>query len=244
MAVPDGIAVDWIAQNIYFAESSANRIDVANFDGSNRASLISVGLTSPRGLAVDPSVGYLFITDWGREAKVLRADMDGRNMRTLVREKVGWPNGITLDLPMKVVYWIDARFDYIDSVNYNGSNRQNIIKGKLYIPHPFAVTMFNDYIYFTDWVKRGIVRFSKTKRYDDYEVILSNLSRPMDIQFISPGRQPASPNPCDSRQSKCQHLCVIKSANASSCLCKARYKLSSDGYSCKEVGFVHYFCFA
>ena len=66
---------------MYFAESSASRIDVASYDGSHRASLISANLTSPRGLAVDPSMGYLFITDWGREAKVLRADMDGRNMR-------------------------------------------------------------------------------------------------------------------------------------------------------------------
>ena len=49
LKVPDGIAVDWVSRHIYFTESSAHRIDVANFDGTNRAFLMSANLTSPRG---------------------------------------------------------------------------------------------------------------------------------------------------------------------------------------------------
>ena len=50
----DGIAIDWIAENIYFTESKGKRIDVASLDGKFRRTIIK-GLGLPRGIAVDPS---------------------------------------------------------------------------------------------------------------------------------------------------------------------------------------------
>ena len=162
--------------------------------------------------------------------------MDGTNLQVLVTENVGWPNGITIDYSMEIVYWIDARYDYIDSINYNGTQRRTVIKGKDFVSHPFAVTIFEDYIYFTDWVKKGIVKVHKQKGSEDYSIILGNLSRPMDIQLLTKGRQFSTPNPCISaKDHNCQHLCVIKSHNQFSCLCKYRYRLKDDGYSCEFV---------
>ena len=57
LSVPDGLAVDWVAKNLYFVESSAQRIFVCKLDGRHRVSLITKGLTHPRGLAVDPRDG-------------------------------------------------------------------------------------------------------------------------------------------------------------------------------------------
>ena len=136
--------------------------------------------------------------------------MDGSNMISLVMENVGWPNGITIDYVTETVYWVDARYDYIDSIDYNGKQRRNVAKGLLFVPHPFAITVFGDYIYFTDWVKRGIVRISKTKGIKDYKVIVGNLSRPMDMQVISSHRQPDAPNPCAHRRHRCQQMCGYK----------------------------------
>ena len=51
--MPDGIAVDWIGENIYFTESRGNRIDVVNLNGRHRRVLVDK-LGFPRGLAVDP----------------------------------------------------------------------------------------------------------------------------------------------------------------------------------------------
>lgn len=55
--MPEGIAVDWIADNVYFTESRGGRIDVVNLNGRYRHILVD-GLGSPRGLAVDPKVRY------------------------------------------------------------------------------------------------------------------------------------------------------------------------------------------
>ena len=233
LAIPDGIAVDWVGKMVYFAESAANRIEVIDFEGKMRAPLISVNLTTPRGLSLDPRVGYLFITDWGGSPKILRSRMDGSELKVLVTKRVGWPNGITIDYADKIVYWVDARYDYIDAIDYNGQNRRTILRGVDVIPHPFALSILDDYIYVTDWILNGIVKIHKrTNSSASAQIILKNLSRPMDIQVISQQRQPSAENPCNN--SGCKQLCVIKSSNEFSCLCQANYKLSSDNRSCER----------
>jgi len=37
------------------------------------------GLDEPRAIAVDPSAGLIFWTDWGETARIERAGMDGKN---------------------------------------------------------------------------------------------------------------------------------------------------------------------
>ena len=49
--------------------------------------------------------------------------MDGSNRKDLVTTKLGWPGGITRDLVSKRVYWVDSRFDYIETVTYDGLKR-------------------------------------------------------------------------------------------------------------------------
>lgn len=54
---PENLAVDWVNNKLYVVEASVNRIDMVDFDGSNRVTLITENLGNPRGLAVDPTVG-------------------------------------------------------------------------------------------------------------------------------------------------------------------------------------------
>lgn len=68
----------------------------------------------------------MFFSDWenlsGKPA-IERAFMDGTNRRNLVKTNIGWPAGITLDLEAKRVYWVDFRFDFIESITYDGTER-------------------------------------------------------------------------------------------------------------------------
>ena len=54
---PDGIAVDWVARNLYWTDTGMDRIEVSRLNGSSRRVLISDGLDEPRAIALDPEAG-------------------------------------------------------------------------------------------------------------------------------------------------------------------------------------------
>lgn len=53
--------------------------------------------------------------------------MDGTNRYGIIRSKLGWPAGITLDIDAKRVYWVDSRYDYIETTTYDGLHRYALV---------------------------------------------------------------------------------------------------------------------
>ena len=49
------------------------------------------------------------------DAKIMSAWMDGTNVKTLVNDTLQWPNGLSLDMLAKKLYWCDAYTDRIES---------------------------------------------------------------------------------------------------------------------------------
>lgn len=58
LATPEGLAVDWIAGNIYWVESNLDQIEVAKLDGTMRTTLLAGEVEHPRAIALDPREGY------------------------------------------------------------------------------------------------------------------------------------------------------------------------------------------
>jgi low density lipoprotein receptor-related protein 5/6 len=54
-----GMAVDWVAHNLYWADTGSKKIEVARLDGSSRKVLFWQGVEEPRSLALDPTEGYV-----------------------------------------------------------------------------------------------------------------------------------------------------------------------------------------
>lgn len=54
---PEGMAVDWLGKNLYWADTGTNRIEVSKLDGQHRQVLVWKDLDSPRALALDPAEG-------------------------------------------------------------------------------------------------------------------------------------------------------------------------------------------
>lgn len=48
----------------------------------------------------------MYWTDWGTTPRIERAGMDGTHRQVIVNYEVKWPNGLTLDLVRKRVYWV------------------------------------------------------------------------------------------------------------------------------------------
>ena len=56
----DDIAVDWIANNLYWVDSVWARIEALNLDSQERAEIVRLGAnTHPRSIAVDPVDRYI-----------------------------------------------------------------------------------------------------------------------------------------------------------------------------------------
>lgn len=54
---PEGIAIDWYTDNIYFTESEISHIGVCTNDGQHCTVLISKNVQKPRGIVLNPNKG-------------------------------------------------------------------------------------------------------------------------------------------------------------------------------------------
>lgn len=54
---PDGLVVDWVADNIYWTDAFLQHIECSRLDGRYRKTLIWKNLTDPYSLALDPGKG-------------------------------------------------------------------------------------------------------------------------------------------------------------------------------------------
>jgi sugar lactone lactonase YvrE len=56
---PEGIAVDWVSRLVFWTDSSLKRLEVAKLDGSLRKILLDKNIQNPRGIAVNPELGFV-----------------------------------------------------------------------------------------------------------------------------------------------------------------------------------------
>lgn len=73
----------------------------------------------------------MFWSDWGHHPRIERASMDGSLRAVIIQEKVFWPNGLAIDYPNRLLYFVDGYLDYIDYCEYDGSNRRQVIASDL-----------------------------------------------------------------------------------------------------------------
>ena len=102
----------------------------------------------------------MYWTDWGDNARVEKASMDGRNRTVLHNTGLTWPNGLTIDYDRQVLYWVDALQDVLQSSNVNGTNRVTIADRSRGLSHPFGVSFFNSIIFSSDWNGNKVQAFS------------------------------------------------------------------------------------
>ena len=88
---------------LYWTDTGTDRIEVASIDGKARRVLVSRGLDEPTGIALDPVNGWMYWSDWGKEAKIERAWMDGSHREAIITEDITWPNGDTETRTLKGV---------------------------------------------------------------------------------------------------------------------------------------------
>jgi DNA-binding beta-propeller fold protein YncE len=118
--LPDGLAVDIAAGHLYWTnmgnpKANDGTIFRSDLDGRNLTTIIAPGGTfTPKQLQIDKSSGKLYWSD--REGmRVMRANLDGSNIETLVDTSQGdprpgadaskWCVGIAVDAEAGKLYW-------------------------------------------------------------------------------------------------------------------------------------------
>lgn len=114
-----------------------------------------------------------------------------------------------------------------------GLNREVIADD---LPHPFGLTQYQDYIYWTDWSRRSIERANKTSG-QNRTIIQGHLDYVMDILVFHSSRQ-AGWNECASSNGHCSHLCLAVPVGGFVCGCPAHYSLNADNRTCS--GKLHF----
>lgn len=103
--------------------------------------------------------------------------MDGTHRKTIVSHDMRWPNGLTLDLVLKKIYWADAKLNVISSCNYDGTGRHIVLSSLEFLTHPFSITTFEDWVYWTDWDKQAVFRANKFNGADVQSVTAKHMVR-------------------------------------------------------------------
>ena len=141
---------------MYWTDYSTSMIQRANLDGTNIEDLVTMGLTFPYGIALDPLGGKMYWTDAGSD-KIQRANLDGSNIEDLVSTGLSSPIGITLDLSAGRMYWTDSWADRIQSANLDGSSVKDLVTG-LSGPYGIALDSPMGKMYWTDYSASRIQR--------------------------------------------------------------------------------------
>lgn len=98
------------------------------------------------------------------------------------------------------------------------------------LPHPFGLTQYQDYIYWTDWSQRSIERANKTSG-QNRTLIQGHLDYVMDILVFHSSRQ-GGWNACTSTNGHCSHLCLAVPISSFVCGCPAHFSLNDDNKTC------------
>lgn len=122
-----------------------------------------VSLTSedrPRGIAIDSCTSYVYWTNWNTNAAVQRASpYHGNKVESIITTEIKVPNGIAIDQSRRKLYWCDARLDKIEVTDMDGTNRAVLISATP--QHPFALAIWENYIFWSDWLAKGIFKADK-----------------------------------------------------------------------------------
>lgn len=225
---PEGIAIDWLGRNMYWTDSEARRIEVSRLDGSSRRILIWKGIEEPRSLVLEPRKGYMYWSEWPSDS-IRRATMDGSELITII-SGANRVSGLTIDLETRRLYWAaQSPTPAIESADWDGKHRLSLVTSN--VEGPYAITLYQDYVYWSDWGTNDIKRAHKVTGLNQ-TLVHRDLKLTTSLLVYHPNRQTGT-NSCRNQNGGCQHLCLsLPGRRGVTCACPTHFLLAKDNASC------------
>ncbi|XP_065914777.1 low-density lipoprotein receptor-related protein 5-like isoform X2 [Dysidea avara] len=213
LSIPDGIAIDWVNDKIYWTDTGTNTLEQSDLYGYSRRVLFN-DTDEPRGIALDPLNDALYMTDWGTSPRIEKMHLDGSGRVTIVTQNLVWPNAVTIDFTGPALYWADSWTDIIARGDLDGNNIVILLRGADTY-HPFSITVYGDYLYWTDWSLNSVERISKHTPNSARLTIVNGYSRPSGMQIVQPCRQAGGGDLPTSVNIRTSQVCLAYSITTS-----------------------------
>jgi hypothetical protein len=170
------------------------------------------------------------------KGKIMKASQDGENRIELRSQNIYLPIGLTIDLVLRKVIWIDKYSNTFSSIDFDGNNfitfgrRMNSI----YLHY---MQILGNNIYWTQGWEKFI--FKKKVGVNDTQMdylITSKIIEFSSFKIIDASLQPNSTNRC--LNNNCSHICIPINTNQYRCICP-QIELQNDTKTCTQSVCIH-----
>uniref|UniRef100_A0A8B9D692 Pro-epidermal growth factor n=1 Tax=Anser cygnoides TaxID=8845 RepID=A0A8B9D692_ANSCY len=236
-----GFAIDWINQDILWANRQKSTIEATDMNGKKRRVILrNVG--RPTKITIDAEL--LFWSSDSTVSSIYRASLNGNDVRNILRttEKI---KAISLDLVDIRLYWIQhdhgKEISHIGSCDYDGgavhllqsSGRHQLL----------GMSLFADHLYYSE-LKSGMIW--RANKYTGKVVVTISLKPsffpPVEIKVVHPFRQPGART--DLQDFGKRRTCRPDS-RTHRCKCSSGFVLSRNKQYCEDInecGFWNHGC--
>lgn len=125
---------------IFWSDITLDTIFRASMNnGSDQRAIVSAGLVSPGGLAVDWIHDRIYWTDSGT-SRIESAALDGSTRLVLFHKQIEKPRAIVVNPHDAVLFWTDwGQLPRIESAFMDGTNRRAIVDTSLFWPNGLTI---------------------------------------------------------------------------------------------------------